>query len=74
MSNGYYWSEHVGECRICGTDNVEIKLADFPITGSEGVWYCFECNLIICDFIRALRSRCNHARLDEVKKMKLPRA
>lgn len=70
MSDEYHWSKHIGTCRICGTHDVEVKHADFPINGSEGIWYCFNCNLVICDFIRGLQNRCGHARLDAVKEMK----
>lgn len=46
------------DCRICGEEAEigDIKHLDLFIIGSEGVDVCFNCEMKIVEFIRALKS------------------
>lgn len=46
------------DCRICGEESEigDIKHLNLFIIGSEGVDVCFNCEMKIVEFIRALKS------------------
>lgn len=59
--------EHIGECRMCFKDNVELYHFDLYVTGSEGIWICSDCRMLITKYVRNIKTENLHKKLKEKK-------
>ena len=46
---------HTGQCSLCDTWG-EVFHLDLYVIGSEGVWVCFGCRMVLTNVARGIRS------------------
>ncbi len=53
---------HKGECRLCGDDEGEVSFLDLPVNGSEGIWLCLSCRIVLTNMARSIQAAAGRAR------------
>lgn len=52
-----------GECTLCG-DEHEVFYLDLYVIGSEGIWICLSCRIILTNVARGIRSTAGRVKRD----------
>lgn len=62
---------HSGECRVCFEKDRILHHFDLYVTGSEGIWMCEECRMILTENIRIIKADNLHKKLKREKESRL---
>lgn len=54
-------------CTLCQVESDDIKPLDLRVNGSEDVWLCLQCRIILCNVARGIQERCMSAKLGSIK-------
>ena len=57
-------------CRICDKENVDTRHLPIYVEGSEGTHVCFDCEMMIVDFIRKIMAACGRTKIQTVKRIR----
>ena len=60
------------QCTICGiiVENDKARHHDIYVIGSEGIWLCYECEMNVVNYLRAMQHIASRSKLDAYKKIK----
>lgn len=59
-----------GMCMICDTETDDIIHLPLYVIGSEGLWVCLKCRIILTEFVRGLMQTAARTKLNTIKKQR----